>query len=602
MPFTKYGFQWPDEADPLELEFAMLRMTDKQIESSGSTRLDHYLNCHKLLWPEDAQHRWFVLGMKSIVENRITVLMGSASSGKTYLMNTHALIDFFCFPRNSLSLVSSTDSRSLESRIWGRMKQQYNRAKRRYPELPGYVLESKMAITPDDTDDQNEFGREMNKGILCVPCVSGGRFIGMGKFQGVKAPDSPGKHDGMLKHYGDEAAVMQNSFLDAYSNWTVNPGFKGVMGGNPLDISDPLCTAGEPVGGWDAFIDNGKTQEWRSKWFGANVVAYDGRDTPNNDQPGVLYPFLVTKAWVDSLETTHGADSWQWFSQGIGKPSKNMVSNRVITISFCEKHHAFDEVIWRSSPMLKIAGLDPAYGGGDRCVFSTADIGTDVNGKQIMDCHKPEIVPIRVNSDLDPEEQIALFVKMRCEQLGIPVENVFYDSFGRGTLGFAFAKYFGNNCPIPVDSGQRATPRPVRFDLYVTEPDGRTKRLKRCDEHYSKFVTEMWFSTREAIQSEQIRGLAREVAEEGQMRLFSVVAGNKVEVEPKDEMKERIKRSPDLYDEFAICMEGARQRGFRIQRIGANVETSAPDKFAWFKEALSKSAGRRKAHSLHFAS
>jgi hypothetical protein len=38
------------------------------------------------------------------------------------------------------------------------------------------------------------------------------------------------------------------------------------MGGNPTDISDPLCTAAEPVGGWDSFIDTGKTQEWTSRW------------------------------------------------------------------------------------------------------------------------------------------------------------------------------------------------------------------------------------------------------------------------------------------------------------------------------------------------
>jgi len=59
----------------------------------------------------------------------------------------------------------------------------------------------------------------------------------------------------------------------------------------------------------------------------------------------------------------------------------------------------------------------------------------------------------------------------------------------------------------------------VRFDLYV--PDGKHgRRLKMCHEHYSKFVTEMWFSVREIIESDQMRNLARAVAEEGQSRLL----------------------------------------------------------------------------------
>ena len=51
------------------------------------------------------------------------------------------------------------------------------------------------------------------------------------------------------------------------------------------------------------------------------------------------------------------------------------------------------------------------------------------------------------------------------------------------------------------------------------------------------------------------------------------MAGNKVEVESKDDMKQRIRKSPDLYDWFAIAVEGARQRNFKIQRIGQAVET-----------------------------
>lgn len=595
-----YGKTWPPSAVQLQIHFWALKQEDEFLKSQGFCRLDIYLAIHSLLWSEDSQHRWFVLGMKSLVENQISMFLGCASSGKTYTMSAHALIDFFAFPTTSLSLVSSTEKRSLELKVWGRIKTLFNRARAKFEWLPGFVLESMMAITPDEIDDDGVMARTLDKGIICVPCVSGGRFVGMAKFQGAKAPNSPGKNDGILKHYGDEFAVMQSSILDAYVNWTVNPKFKGCGSGNPTDISDPLCTASEPIGGWDSFVDTGETQEWTSRWYGAHVVAFDGRASPNNDQPGIKYPFLVTKEWIESLKKTHGDDSWQLYQQGIGKPSRGMVSNRVITIGICEKHKAFDDVVWRGTPRVKIYAIDPAYGGGDRCVGCEMEFGLDIDGNQILLCHSPEIIPIALNSKLDSEEQIAVFVKNKSSSLAIPSENIFYDSFGRGTLGFSFAKVFGFSCPVPIDSGMRPTMRPVRHDLFVEEIEAgrKSKRLKRCDEHYSKFVTEMWFSTREAIISNQIRGLQMETAREGQMRLFKIVAGNKVEVESKDDMKERIKKSPDLYDTFAIGVEGARRLGFKIARIGGEIEIEVSKDRSWLTAAQDRARKLLKSKQL----
>jgi len=583
-----YGQQWPEGADQLRIEFWMIQ--------NSKDKLKHYLAAHKLLWPEDEQHRWFKLGMKSIVENKISVFLGCASSGKTYIMASHALIDFFCFPRNSFSLISSTEKRSLEIKVFGRVKELYNRAKVRYEWLPGFILESSMAITPDDTDEENEFARELNRGIVCVPCVSGGRFVGMGKFQGAKPPHTPGKNDGILKHYGDEAAVMQPSFLDAYANWTVSPGFKGVMSGNPTDISDPLCVAAEPDGGWDAYHDNGKTQEWESKWYSAHVVAFDGRDTPNNDDPNKKYPFLISSEYINELRNTHGEDSWQLFQQGIGKPSRGMVSNRIITMGLCQKNKAFDIGLWADDKATVIYALDPAYAGGDRCVGTMIKIRNTAGGGQALEIGQPEIIPVKLNASMDAEEQIADFIFKKSEDNEIPPENIFYDSFGRGTLGNAFARKFGHSCPIPVDSGSKPSERPVRFDLFII--DKGAKRLKTCREHYSKFVTEMWFSVREAIESGQVRSLPKIVAEEGQLRLFEIVSGNRIEAEPKDEMKRRIRKSPDLFDCLAIGVEGCRQRGFKIQRVPTVEADRSNPLMDWFLQKQKDSLKMRRKSDL----
>jgi len=99
-------------------------------------------------------------------------------------------------------------------------------------------------------------------------------------------------------------------------------------------------------------------------------------------------------------------------------------------------------------------------------------LGKESRGKQTLLCTPPEIIPVKVNTERDQEEQIALFVFNRLQQLSTPIDNCFYDSFGRGTLGHEFAKLCGAKCPIPLHSGDQATLRPVRFDLYVEERDG----------------------------------------------------------------------------------------------------------------------------------
>ena len=578
----KYGLQWKDGTKPLAIELAMIR---KRYHSDDKSQLlEHYIAAHALLFPDDKQHRWFKIGLKSLIENQVSVFMGPASSNKTYLFAVHALIDFFSFYNNSLGIISSTDLKSLELKVWGRVKALFNRARRRHNWLPGFILDSKMAITTEETDDDGFEARELNNGIVCVACVSGGKFVGMGKFQGAKPPHSPGKFDGILKHYGDEAAVMKSSFLDAYSNWMVNgKAFKGAMGGNPTDISDPLCIAGEPIGGWEAFVDTGLTQEWTGKWYSAHVVAFDGRDNPNRDGVGNQFPFLISDDFVNQMRSTHGDDSWQFYQQAIGKPSRGMVSNRVITVQFCEQHKAFEDVVWESSPVLKLASLDPAYGGVDRCVWQVGDIGRNVTNQDILCCQPQMILPIRLGGGREAEEQIAEFVYGQADALGIEPQNIFWDSFGRGTLGNYFAKLFGSITPTPINSGDKATSRPVRFDYFVPDPSSpEGKRLKRCDEEYSKFVTEMWFSAREAVHSQQVRELQRAIAEEGQLRLFRTVTRARIEVETKDEMKERVKKSPDLFDTFAILVEGARRLGFRIQRLGS--EKAAKQREPWYHE------------------
>jgi hypothetical protein len=118
----------------------------------------------------------------------------------------------------------------------------------------------------------------------------------------------------------------------------------------------------------------------------------------------------------------------------------------------------------------------------------------------------------------------------------------------------------------------------------------------KSSEYYSKRVSEMWYSVREAIEGKQIRELPHSVMMEGCQRTFRIVKGNKIEVEPKEDMIARLGRSPDLFDALAIGIEGARQRGFKIKRIGD--KTVSPQSSIWFTKQYEKTQSFLKSRQL----
>lgn len=579
-----YGIEWPADFDPLERELYMIRKGGQWQGANGSTiglgLFEHYRNAQSVAWPEDDHHRWSELVLTRFLENEITILMGCGDSNKTYSMSRLILIDWWAFPDETLWLISSTDYRGAELRIWGKIKELFNRARRRFPHLPGHPLDSMRAISTEDIDDKEDLARSLQRGLIVVPNKKGNVNVGLSAFVGVKAP--------RLRHAGDEVQLMTPGFLDAYSNWYGKENFKGIMAGNPLDMSDQLCMVAEPVEGWDSYHDNGKTQEWRSNFFDAWVIALDGRDSPNNDFPGLhpKFPYLINKKKLDAVSKTHGQDSWQWFSQCIGKPNKGLMLYRVLTEKMCRDGNAFESASWQHTGRTNLLYLDPAYGGGDRCVAGRLEFGPDADGTEIICVHPQEIVPINLRLKEEPEEQIALYMHRRSKELNIPPKRIFWDSFGKGTLGFFFAKVFGNDTPVPVDSGGTPSDRPVRFDMLVDSEREGEKRLKRCDEHYVKFVTEMWFSVSEAVQSGQIRELPKDAAREAYARVYKISKGNRIEIETKDDYKERMKKSPDLFDGLAIGIEGARRLGFRIQRLGKPSDDVVEDN--WFDTEASE--------------
>lgn len=579
---TRYGIDWPSDWSDLQIEFYCIERGGQWLEEGtvvGEGLFEHYRKAQRLLWPTDDEHRWTDLILRSVVENDVNVIMGASDSGKSWNISKFILTDYWARPEKTLWLISSTELRGAELRIWGAIKNLFNVAKNIHPWLAGNVLESKHAISTESITEDRSKARLLTKGLIFIPCLSGGKYVGLGRFVGMKP--MPG---GRLGHVGDECQAMAPSFLDAYSNW-IKPNFKGILTGNPFDYEDPLCRAAEPVEGWNGWKDTEKTQQWRSKFYDAHVIALDGRDSPNLDYEGLRFPYLIGRRKLGAVERTHGKDSWQWYNQCVGKPRPGAMLRRVITRQLCEEKGAFDEVIWADGKLIKVAACDAAYGGvgGDDCIAGHIEFGVDVNGNSILACYSPVLVPVSVSKKGLPEEQIAKFMKEYCDSYEIPYSNFFFDA--RATMAITFARIMSTQVNV-VDFGGPPTERPVSLDTFIWDGDTQQRRLQQCKELYSKFVTELWYTIHYIVLSSQMRRLPKEVAEEGYKREWKYVKGNRIEVETKADMKLRTGHSPDRFDWLVTAVEGARRLGFEIKRLAKDSSETEDDN--WLEKEIEK--------------
>ncbi len=601
LELNQYGLKWHGHMSQAKIEIQMCRKGGRWTTETGIVRGNglewHYRKLQEIIFgKEKVWHAWNELQLREYLNNRTCCVIGPASSGKTNSAATDSLTDYYIWPECTTIIVCSTTKERLEDRVFGEIKKYHKIAKKNHPWLPGNLIEGRLRIVTDSRTDSVD-GRDFRNGIIGVPCKRGGDYVGLGDFIGIK--------NKRVRMVADELQLLPPAFVMAISNLDKNPDLKVLGLGNPKETTDALGVFGEPatdLGGWDGGIDQTpKTKVWRTKRPGGVCVQLVGSDSPNLD--GTLGCPLITQAAIDRDIAQYGKDSLQFTMMNQGMMPRGQGSRRVITKQLCLRNGAMDEPDWLNSSHTKIAFLDAAYRGvgGDRCIFGTLDFGPEARpldassasfvpnilsqslpstGESVvMSLNDTELVPVNVKIDVEVEDQIVAYVMSRCVSMGIPPENFFYDSGMRTSLVTAFARVWS---PLtnPIDCGGSPTDRPVTDNLYVTDKSSGKSRLKRCNEHYSKFVTELWFSVRYVIEAGQFRNMKESVMQEGCQREWTMVSGNRIEVEPKDKMKLKTGRSPDLFDALAVGVEGARQRGFHIRNM-ARVDDDNEEDHSW---------------------
>lgn len=560
---VKYGHNWSEDTDDAQIECWMIRQPEEWLKQQGRSLFFHHLALQKLLWPKKKWHDWNLLMLEKFCQHQYLAILGPASSGKSHEAVCFALCNYIARPNETAVLVSSTTRDALELRAWAEIKKYWGLARDQYEWIPGTAINSKQRIA---TDGEEVDDRDFRKGISCVACKTGTTWVGLGPFVGIKQ-----RYVYLL---ADEGSLMSPAYMEAVSNLSSNEYFWCAVMGNPKDRTDPLGMMAEPHdadGGWEGLDDQLITRWWRTRYPNGIAIQLCGLDSPNMKvPPGTKppYPFLITRAKIESDVALYGEDSIKVSMMDYGVMPKASASKRIITRSICTKFRAFEDVVWANGNQTRILGLDAAYGGvgGDRCVACQVNFGKSNNGDLVLSyIGEPILVPVSVRKQQEPTDQIATFVKGECERRGIPPENVFYDSTGKGELGIAFGRLW-STAVNPVEFGGAPSNRAAGFFL---DKDGK-KVAKTCDQEFDKMVSELWWATRWVIESGQLRNLPESVAVEGFMKqwdLKSQGTRTKTSVEPKEDTKERLGRSPDLYDAFVVAVEGARRLGFQIKKL-----------------------------------
>tara|TARA_Y100000310_G_scaffold215490_1_gene216435 strand:- start:249 stop:1673 length:1425 start_codon:yes stop_codon:yes gene_type:complete len=448
----------------------------------------------------------------------------------------YALIWWLADPANSSVILTSTTAKMIRKRAWSNIQTLHRDASSKFI---GNMVDSKTTLQARKGDDKNA--------IFAVAVLDGATSKAVANIQGI--------HSERILAIVDEATDTPPAAFEATSNLSKGcREFQFLCIGNPhskLDEHGRFC---EPTNGWGSV--GIETQEWETK-RGA-CIRFDGVKSPNMKYREPKWDFLITREQVAQAVDFEGESSPRFWKYSRGFWAPEGVVKTVLSETMCEKYNVRSPNHVFKSTSTVIAGLDPAFG-GDRCVLQFAKYGDLENGLNGIELGETLIVPINPAVEEPVHFQIAQYVRDACEQRECEPRNLAIDATGEGGgLCDIIHKEWSNQINR-VEFGGKASDKPV------SDQDSRTSY-----EAYANRVTELWFSVREWVIRDQMRGMNVDTIIEFTQRLFDDEK-RKVVVERKAEMKARTGRSPDLADSVALVVEMAREIGAgRLNNMAEN--------------------------------
>jgi hypothetical protein len=575
IPFFKNQHQFVRELIAYRLtrgEFGRrerIKMGIKLDECGLLNPAQHMVNCFQLIYGNDV-----LLHSQGIPNNYALDIIdlfcnendwgiaGCASSGKTFSVAACIIIDWLCAPDFTSTYVASTSLDASEDRLWGKVCTLYRIAMRNLQAKYGKdasignLVEYRRMIVFESIDTKDS-ERDYTNAIKALAFPKGG--------EGKRSVENTrGRKNARMRLFLDELAEMDLYALDTRVNLGANPDF--IFGG----MANPAATANNPH---TELCQPDHPLEWESvnrythKWTTRTGVALhlSGEDSPNFQVPDAEIPpfdrFLTIQGEAATLKRCYGnKNALEYWRNVYGWWPDSSVELTIFSKQFIQGCDINWEPVWSGKTKV-VCGFDPAFtAGGDRCAATFCRFGPNDTGRSLG----YYLGTREYNSSVGEvfEESIAIQVVRDCLEYGVHPRDFGLDISGDGgkmmrAIIIEWSKYNPEAMFVfPISSMGMPTERKI------SNLDQRT-----CKEAYDRLVTEYWFAVHTAMSTRSLVGIDVErhsqVVNELCSRLYSH-KGRKVSVEKKLDMKQRLKKSPDLADSFTYAVQMLRRAGLEF--------------------------------------
>jgi len=436
----------------------------------------------------------------SVRDNFKTAWRSCHGIGKSFCCARLVLWWLFSFPY-SIVLTTAPTWRQVEDILWKEIRSAYNNSQR---PLGGNLAPSATRLS-----------------------VAGIEWVALGlstndpnRFQGYHA-----EH---LLVIVDEAAGVNEDIFDAIMGVLTSAHCRLVLIGNPTDIGGQFHRAFKNPEGWNT----GKTAAWDTPNFTKFGITRDDilqntwrpkaplrKNAISKDDFAWPYPWLITPKWAYDAYLEWGENHPAWFARVEGEFPEQGEYN-VVPLSWIDKaQDRWQDTVVTGQPIL---GVDVARGGMDKSA-----IAARVDNK---------LMSIQTFSGLDTQE-LAGEVIRTYRELDARIVNVEEDGIGGGVID-------------ELKKHKDIKRNDVRVGSKSDQLDKKGNRL------YGNLRAELWWTLRKAMDPKgdvllalppDARGLAADLA----APRYSLKGGY-IQIEPKEDTKARLRRSPDEADALML--------------------------------------------------
>lgn len=509
-------------------------------------------------------HAWTNKIVETMCERRWSALAGCSNSAKTRNVTGFACSWWLADPANSSVILCSTTMKMLRKRAWAEVRNYHSALAAAQGEPFGNLVNSQTCWQYDQGDDKHA--------IFCIAVEEGDVNKNADRIKGI--------HTKRQMVIIDEATSVSPAIWKACSNlygYPIDNGGEFVLAAiaNPRFRIDQFGRFIEPEGGWDSV--NVETDSWESKpqldGEKALVLRFDFKKSPNITEGREVSKHLPSRHRVmtklAALAARGGENDPNHWSDDRGFPPPEGMANTVFTESMIIKHGGYDLHKFTGSNFQIIAFYDQART-GDRPALRFAAMG-EIEGRKMGIEWIEAIILYHDATSKDPiaYQQLAQ-VRKHCE-------NVKY----RGQIYQCPPANLGidvSNEAAFADICQREWSQDiirVQFGSAASEDPASPEDPRPANEVYRNKRAEMYFRSRTATESGQLKGIDKDTAAELCTIEYSELKTDgtckPITIQDKKEYRIKFNKSPDLADSGVGILEVARLKGFRIIATGLTV-------------------------------